>query len=276
MRIVSVVRAEAELGTTAESVRNARPVGVILPLEAREVRVVIPLPVQRQASLRVEHQALEYFDTGQPELIRLGSFARCFRTESRVGVRVVVHETESTNRLHARRVAKLHVLDVVVLGVSVRWREGSEELVYDHLGVAVAEATGDERLVAVGDGLEHIGLLQDGIVQRLVDVHAEVLPYVKLTLDALVERQGLACAHDDVMERALDRDRVQGTVDDSLDDLVVLCGQTAQLFDGGHFSRDFCRSFHDTICSSGPNLSLRTACYTHLKYKYTTPLSREC
>jgi hypothetical protein len=182
-RVVEAEPAVPVIPTDEE--RNDRPDGAILPLEARQVRVVIPLPVQRQARLRVEDQVLEYFDAGQPNLVRLGSFARRFSTESRVGVRFVVHETESTSRLHSRRVAKLRVLDVVVLGVAVRWREYSEKLVHNHLGVAVAEATSDERLVAVGDGLEHIGLLQDGIVQRLVDVHAEVLPYVKLTLDFL-------------------------------------------------------------------------------------------
>ena len=41
-------------------------------------------------------------------------------------------------------------------------------------------------------------------------------------------------ALDDVLERPLDGGRVERAVADTLDDLVVLAGDTGQLLDGGH------------------------------------------
>jgi len=188
---VGAERVQAELAIRvipAEDERNVRPVGAILPLKARQVRVVVQLPVPGQTRLRSEHQVLEYFDAGESNLIGSSCLERCFGTESRVGVRVEMDETKCTRRLHARRVAKLRVLDVVVLGVAVRWREGSEELVHDRLGIAVAEATSDQRLIAVGHGVEGIGLLQDVLPLLVADGDTECLPGVELLLDAFDAR----------------------------------------------------------------------------------------
>ena len=189
-------------------VRNARTVGPVL--ETREVREEIQLPVPRQARPRVEHQVLKDFDPGQPELVSLGRLQRCLGAESRVGVRVVVDETKSAGRLHAERVAKLHVLDVVDLDVAVRRSEGSEELAHERGRVVVAEATGDERLVGVGEGLEHIGLLQDTLPLLAAEGDTEVLPDFELALDAGDGGIGTdeELALDDVLEPATDASEV--------------------------------------------------------------------
>lgn len=187
VRVAGPERVEAEPTAAAPPAeeQNVRPGSVVLALEAREVRVVVELPVPRQASLRVEHEVLEDFDASQPELVLLGRLERRFRGEPCVGVRVEVHETEFASRLHARRVAELRVLDVVDRGVAGRRRERSEELVRDRLGVGVAEATSDERLVAVGERLEHVGLLQDVLPLLVADRDTEILPRGELTLDLL-------------------------------------------------------------------------------------------
>lgn len=150
----------------------------------------------------------------------------------------------------------------------------------DTLPLVLGVALGGDNLVP--EGVEHVRHVQEQhlglrpgreLCRRLGQngVRPELTGTSELLLGGTppggrVPGQRGQLALNDVLECPLDGDGVERAVADTLDDLVVLAGDTGQLLDGGHDDLFLAVDFSDATCSGDLNCRLRTAYYMQNLY----------